>query len=89
MSIRVCLLAAMLALPPLAWAEDCPNIMKQVDDLLTATPTLDEETIVDEDLRMSVKDMRAKGEELHQQGKDAECVEILEKALARLKEETG
>ncbi|MFZ0486592.1 MAG: hypothetical protein WAL83_06305 [Arenicellales bacterium] len=89
MIIRVYLLAGLLALAPVAWADDCPSLMEEFDNTVKATPSVDEETIVDEDLQISVKEMRAKGEEMYKQGKDAECVEILDKAIELLKGETG
>jgi len=89
MVIRFYLLAGLLALAPAAWAGDCPGLMEEFDYIVNSTPGLDEETIVDEDLHASVKEMRANAEEMHKQGKDAECVEILNKAVALLKEETG
>jgi hypothetical protein len=89
MKIQAWLLAGALALAPAAWANNCPNLWKQIDEILAASPSLDEETIVDEELRKSVKEMRAEGEALHKQGKHAESVEILERALKALKEEAG
>lgn len=83
------LLAGMLAVAPAAWAHNCPNLMKEIDEILESTPTLDEETIVDEEMRKSVKELRAEGEELHEAGKHSESVETLERALTLLKEEAG
>lgn len=89
MKLQACLLAAGLALAPATWADNCPNLMSQIDEILAAKPDLDEETIVDEDLNKSVKKMREEGEDLHKEGKHAESVEILERALKLLTEETG
>jgi hypothetical protein len=83
------LLAGMLAVAPVAWAHDCPNLMNEIDEILESTPTLDEETIVDEEMRKSVKELRTEGEELHEAGKHSESVETLERALTLLKEEAG
>ncbi len=83
------LLAGMLAVAPVAWANNCPNLMKEIDETLDSTPNLDEETIVDEEMRKSVKELRAEGEELHEAGKHSESVETLERALELLKEEAG
>ena len=54
-----------------------------------AKPDLDEETIVDEDLRKSVKQLREEGEKLYKEGKHDESVMTLVKALELLEEETG
>jgi hypothetical protein len=89
MKLQVWLLAAGLALAPVVWAGNCPNLMSQIDEILASKPDLDEETIVDEDLNKSVKQMRDEGEKLHKEGKHAESVEILERALKLLNEETG
>ncbi len=89
MRIAAWLLAGMFAVAPLAWASNCPNLMNEIDDILESTPSVDEETIVDEDMRKSVKELRAEGEELHEAGKHAESVETLEKALTLLREEAG
>lgn len=76
-------------LAPAAWAGNCPNLINEIDAILESNPNLDEETIVDEDMRKSVKELRDEGEKLHQEGKHAESVEALEKALTLLNEETG
>lgn len=89
MNMKAYLLAGALAFSSAAWADNCPNLMSEIDQLLESTPSVDEETIVDEDLRKSVKEMRAEGEELHKAGKHDESVEMLERALEMLKAETG
>jgi hypothetical protein len=89
MKIHACLLAGSLALTPVAWADNCPALITQIDEILASKPDLDEETIVDEDLNKSVKQLRDEGEKLHKQGKHKESVEILEKAIGLLSEETG
>lgn len=83
------LLAGMLAVVPVAWANNCPNLMKEIDEILESSPNLDEETIVDEEMRKSVKELRAEGEELHKAGKHSESVETLERALTLLEAEAG
>lgn len=89
MKLTSLFLAGTLVLAPAAWAGNCPNLMKEIDAVLESNSNLDEETIVDEDLRKSVKELRAEGEQLHEAGKHAESVEALERALALLEEETG
>ena len=89
MKIQAYLLAGVMALAPTAWAGNCPALMSELDELLASKPDLDEETIVDEDLKKSVKQMREEGEKLHNDGKHDESVEILERALELLKEEAG
>lgn len=83
------LLAGTLMLASAAWAGNCPNLINEIDAILESNPNLDEETIVDEEMRKSVKDLRDEGEKLHKEGKHAESVEMLEKALVLLEEETG
>ncbi|MDH3692006.1 MAG: hypothetical protein OEU36_21410, partial [Gammaproteobacteria bacterium] len=61
MKIQVWLLAGALVLAPVAWASNCPVLMIQIDEFLASTPDLDEETIVDEDLNKSVKQLREEG----------------------------
>lgn len=89
MKIQAWLLAGALVLTPVAWADNCPALMAQIDEILASKPDLDEETIVDEDLNKSVKQLRDEGEMLHKAGKHGESVEMLEKALKLLSEETG
>lgn len=89
MKIQACFLVCALVLTPTAWADDCPVLITQIDEILAAKPDLDEETIVDEDLRKSVKQLREEGEKLYKEGKHDECVMALEKALDMLEEETG
>lgn len=89
MKIQTLLLTSALMLAPAAWAGNCPNLMSEIDEILEAKPDLDEETIVDEDMRKSVKELRAEGEELHEAGQHAESVEVLERALELLESEAG
>lgn len=89
MRFAALILAGLLAGVPAAWAGNCPNLMTEIDEILESKGNLDEETIVDEEMRKSVKELRAEGEELHNEGKHAESVETLERALALLKEEMG
>jgi len=89
MRFAALILAGILAAIPAAWAGNCPNLMTEIDEILESKGNLDEETIVDEEMRKSVKKLRAEGEKLHDEGKHAESVETLERALTLLKEETG
>jgi hypothetical protein len=89
MKLQACLLAGTLVLTPVAWAGNCPALIAQIDEILASSPDLDEETIVDEDLNKSVKQLRDEGEKLHKEGKHKESVEILERAIDLLSEETG
>lgn len=89
MNMKPYLLAGAFAFSSAAWAHNCPNLMSEIDQILESTPSVDEETIVDEDLRKSVKEMRVEGEELHEAGNHDESVEMLERALELLKAETG
>ena len=89
MKIQAYLLAGAMVLAPSAWAHNCPALMAEIDEMLAAKPDLDEETIVDEDLKKSVKEMREEGEKLHNDGKHDESVETLERALELLEEQAG
>jgi hypothetical protein len=89
MKLQALLLAGALAAAPAAWASNCPNLVKEIDAILESKANVDEETIVDEDLRKEVKALRDEGEKLHEEGKHGESVETLEKALKMLKGETG
>jgi hypothetical protein len=57
-----------------AFAMHCPKDMKEIDDALAAKPKLSEAKLKE------VKDLRAKGEELHKAGKHQESVDTLDKA---------
>lgn len=89
MKLNAFLLAFAVAFAPAAWAGNCPVLMVEIDEILASKPDLDEETIVDEELNKSVKQLRQEGEQLHNSGKHSESVETLERALKLLKEETG
>jgi hypothetical protein len=57
-----------------AFAMHCPKDMKDIDAALAAKPKLAEAKLKE------VKDLRAKGEELHKAGKHQESVDTLGKA---------
>lgn len=89
MKIQVYLLAGALVLAPAVWADNCPALINQIDEYLASKPDLDEETIVDEELNKSLKQLREEGEQLHKDGKHKESVEVLKKALELLDKEAG
>lgn len=89
MRITTMLLAGALFLTPAAWASNCPNLIKEIDETLQSKANVDEETIVDEEMRKKVMLLRDEGEKLHEEGSHDESVETLEKALEMLKGETG
>ncbi|HET8801931.1 MAG TPA: hypothetical protein VFN01_12190 [Marinobacter sp.] len=60
-----------------ALAGQCPSLVSQIDQQLQSAQ-LDSETKAD------IKALRDKGESLHQQGKHAESVEVLKKAISKL-----
>ena len=81
-------LAAFLLLPAVSIAGDaCEVKMEALDQALDAKPDLDEETIVDEDNRKTVMDLRKKAEELHENGKHAEAQEMLDEGIELLSNE--
>ena len=57
-----------------AFAFHCPKDMKEIDDALAKNPKLTEAQMKE------VKDLRAKGEELHKAGKHQESLDTLAKA---------
>jgi hypothetical protein len=57
-----------------ALAMHCPKDMKEIDAALAAKPKLAEAQLKE------VKDLRAKGEELHKAGKHQDSVDTLDKA---------
>lgn len=68
------LAAALLFASGSAFAFHCPKDMKEIDAALAAKPKLSEAKLKE------VKDLRAKGEELHKAGKHQEAVDSLGKA---------
>lgn len=69
-------LIALTATPALA--RHCPKDMAEIDAALAKKPTLTAQQMT------QVKDLRAKGEELHKAGKHPESEEALAKAKAIL-----
>jgi len=68
------LAVALLFASGTAFAFHCPKDMKEIDAALAAKPKLTEAKMKE------VKDLRAKGEELHKAGKHQEAVDTLAKA---------
>lgn len=63
-----------LALSTGAFAFGCPNEMKKIDEALAADPELTEEQLAE------VKELRAEGEKLHNEGMHQESMDTLAKA---------
>jgi hypothetical protein len=66
--------AALLFAAGTAFAFHCPKDMKEIDAALAKNPKLTEAQMKE------VKDLRAKGEELHKAGKHQESIDTLAKA---------
>ena len=58
-----------------AVAETCPNLIKQIDEMLAESKQLSAEQINE------VKSLRAQGEEAHKEGNKEECQKLLSQAL--------
>lgn len=69
------LLAGLIFASASALAFHCPADMKKIDEALAKNPKLSEVQMKE------VKDLRAKGEELHNAGKHQESVDTLAKAM--------
>ena len=55
----------MLLLPVAVLANDCPNLLHKIDEMIAAKPDLDEETIVDEESNKNVHQLRNERDALH------------------------
>jgi hypothetical protein len=73
------LTALFLLMAGTTWANNCPNLMKEVDAKLATNPTLSK------DVSDKVTKLRADGEAAHKAGKHAES----EKALGEAKKLLG
>jgi hypothetical protein len=73
------LTALFLVMAGSAWANNCPNLMKDIDAKLATNPTLSKDT------SDKVAKLRAQGEAAHKAGKHAES----EKALGDAKKLLG
>ena len=69
------LLAGLFLAASSAFAMHCPADMKKIDEALAKSPKLSEAQLKE------VKDLRAKGEDLHKAGKHQESVDTLGKAM--------
>jgi hypothetical protein len=69
----------LLVMAGTAWANQCPTMMKAIDDKLATKPTLSK------DVADKVTKLRAEGEAAHKAGKHAES----EKALGEAKKLLG
>jgi len=75
MNLKTLLLGATLALASgTALAFHCPKDMKEIDAALAAGPKLSDAQLAE------VKQLRARGEELHKAGKHQESVDTLARA---------
>ena len=59
----------------IANAETCPNLIKQIDEMLAESKQLSAEQINE------VKNLRAQGEEAYKEGNKEECQKLLSQAL--------
>jgi hypothetical protein len=59
----------------IANAETCPNLIKQIDEMLAESKQLSAEQIKE------VKSLRAQGEEAYKEGNKEECQKLLSQAL--------
>ncbi len=59
----------------IANAETCPNLIKQIDEMLAESKQLSAEQINE------VKSLRAQGEEAYKEGNKEECQKLLSQAL--------
>lgn len=73
--LAAALLSLFLAAPVVA--SQCPALMRQIDSQLASSQ-------VGSDVKQEVKELRAKGEALHNQGKHGESVKVLNEALDKL-----
>jgi len=67
-------LALTVAMSGTAFANHCPVMMKEIDAALAKNPTLTAEQLAE------VKEYRAEGEKLHNEGKHTESMAALKKA---------
>ena len=78
MKLRIFLAVATMLFTTAAFADNCPNDMKKVDEAMAKNPKLTEAQMAD------VKKYRAEGETMHKAGKHAESAAALAKAMAAL-----
>lgn len=78
MKTRIFLAAVSMLFATAAFADNCPNDMKKIDEAMAKKPTLTEAQMAD------VKKARAEGEAMHKAGKHKESRAELQKAMALL-----
>ena len=78
MKARIFLAAVSMLFATAAFADNCPNDMKKIDDAMAKKPTLTAAQMAD------VKKARAEGEAMHKAGKHKESRAELSKAMALL-----
>lgn len=78
MKLYVPVMAALMLFATGALANNCPTLMKKIDDAMAQKPKLTEAQMAD------VKKYRAEGETMHKAGKHAESTAALTKAMALL-----
>ncbi len=79
MTRTLALAASLMFAAGSAFAMHCPKDMKEIDAALAKSPMMTQAQMKE------VKDLRAKGEELHKAGKHQESVDALAKAKKILK----
>lgn len=78
MQMKKILLVIFLAASPIAFAHNCPNVMKEIDAKMDTAKGVSSEKLG------QVKELRAEGERLHKEGKHDEARKALEKAKTLL-----
>jgi hypothetical protein len=72
------LLILLLATSSIAFAHNCPNVMKEIDAKMGAAKGVSPENLA------QAKKLRAEGEQFHKEGKHDESMKTLEKAKGLL-----
>jgi hypothetical protein len=78
MKLYIPVVAALMLFTTAAFANNCPNDMKKIDEAMAKKPTLTAAQMAD------VKKYRAEGEAMHKAGKHKESAAELSKAMAML-----
>jgi hypothetical protein len=78
MKLYVPVVAALMLFTTGAFANNCPILMKKIDEAMAQKPKLTEAQMAD------VKKYRAEGETMHKAGKHTESTAALTKAMALL-----
>lgn len=69
--MKLIIAALALAASSLAWANNCPSVMKAIDAKLSTNPTLSAADLT------QVKTLRADGEKFHKEGKHEDSMKAL------------